>query len=45
MSDSERGQFAHLLRAARTELQPFVAGDGSVTFAAPAILAVVARPR
>jgi SAM-dependent methyltransferase len=37
-------QFERLLSAARAELQPFVAADGSVRFAAPAILAIFAKP-
>lgn len=37
-------QFAQLLRAAQTELQSFLAPDGSVSFAAPALLATACKP-
>lgn len=37
-------QFARLLSAAQAELQPFVGADGSVRFAAPAILVSYTKP-
>ena len=37
-------QFARLLSAAQTELRAFVAPGGSVSFAAPAIVASYTKP-